>query len=143
MSAATPSGMLRFTAWYMGLRSPAVSATMPGMIQSSTVMANAAAVDFCAVVQPPRAARERWMSSRLPSISFTPAGERKLRYAKRMKNSTTTTGAPIIIQRKNEISMFTISRMNPRPMMFGGVPIGVSSPPIEAAKAVINISPVA
>ena len=33
--------------------------------------------------------------------------------------------------------------MNPRPITFGGVPIGVASPPIEAANDVISINPVA
>ena len=50
-----------------------------------------------------------------------------------------TTGTPISIHLKKEISVPVIWRINPKPMTFGGVPIGVASPPIEAAKEVISI----
>jgi hypothetical protein len=54
-----------------------------------------------------------------------------------------TMGVPIIAHLKKGNSTPMSWRMKPRPMTFGGVPMGVASPPMEAANEVINIRPVA
>ena len=54
-----------------------------------------------------------------------------------------TMGAPIIVHLKNGNSTPTMRRMKPSPMTFGGVPMGVASPPIDAENDVISISAVA
>ena len=62
--------------------------------------------------------------------------------------SSTTIGTPIRHHSKNVTSiaapsLVTSFRMKFNPITFGGVPIGVASPPIDAANEVISINPVA
>ena len=58
-------------------------------------------------------------------------------------NSTVTTGTPNSIHLRKLILICNSCWMKPRPITFGGVPMGVARPPIEAAKLVIRASPVA
>ena len=60
-----------------------------------------------------------------------------------MMKYATIAMTPHVIHSKKEMWMFAIWSRKPSMMMFGGVPIGVRTPPIEQAYAVMSISPVA
>jgi hypothetical protein len=107
------------------------------------VAPNARTVDRSAVVMRPICSFERLSISSAPWIRSVPARQNQFRYVASQRYRTTTTGTPIMHHLKNGNSIPSALRMYPNPMMFGGVPIGVASPPIDAEKLVISISPVA
>ena len=120
-----------------------MTANTPGRIQRKTVTENAITVDFSPVDQLPRRSCSRSSMlalSAAPAFTLFPALPSTKKTAMSMM---TTVGTPNSIHLKNGNSVPVSCRMNPRPMTLGGVPMGVASPPTEAAKDVISISAVA
>ena len=142
-SAATPSGMRSLRSRAQALSGPPATAAIPGRIHRATVIANAAAVDHCPTVQRPSRSRSAVTNARTPSSRRTPAGNIQPSSTTLTAVSTAATGTPIRHQPGNEISIPSCLRMKPRPIRFVGVPIGVASPPTDAAKATQSSNPVA
>ena len=116
---------------------------MPVRTQSTTVIAKARAVDHCPTFQGPSLARSATTKARTPSSRFTPAGNMRASKTTIRVVRSTTIGTPIRHQPGNEMSTPSCLRINPRQIRFGGVPIGVASPPTDEAKATQRNSPVA
>ena len=133
--AATPSGRRACSQATSGCFCPSRPRRTPGTTHSPTVTVNAATVDHCATVQAPSRARSAATCRETPASRSTPAGNNRPSSSTANVPSTPTTGRLRAHQPGNEIATPSSLRMKPRPMRFVGVPIGVASPPIEAAKA--------
>ena len=76
---------------------------------------------------------------RLSALAAAATGNRSTRNPK----SSTASGTPSSIHWKKEICSWAMRSSMPLPMRFGGVPIGVPMPPIDAPNAAISIIAVA
>ena len=103
------------------------------MTHRTTARANTASVHFWPMVQGPSAARCSAMIRSAPSMERTSAGNILFSTTAVMAKYTTMAMAPHTIHWKKEMWTSAIDPSRPMMMRLGVVPMGVSTPPTEAA----------
>ena len=140
--AATPSGSRSLSVRNAALRSPAASATIPGSTQRKTVTPKAIATDRCPGVHGPSVARssgdERAGGGEIAHRAAGDEPEPAVEHGEQRDDDRHAEHHPAEERDLHAV----VLRMKPRPMTFGGVPMGVARPPTDAANDVISISAV-